>query len=271
MISGFFRPSKGSVLVDGRDLSNFTCDLKKEIGYLPENNPLYREMTSLAFLSFVARMKGISRTQCREAISRVVEQCGISSVVKRQIGVLSKGFQQRIGLAQSLLGEPDLLVLDEPTNGLDPKQIIEIRSLIRKLGQERTVLLSSHILPEVQMTCRRVLIIHQGRLVADGTTDDLEKKFRRSEELLMTVRAQEPIPESFFKTVKGVLSVHLENVKGHDYRYRIICRQGQEARSKLARCVLDGGFELLSFGAAEVNLEDLFLQIVTREEGDERS
>ena len=166
LITGFFPPTDGTVLIDGQNLFKSKPNLRKKIGYLPENNPLYRDMTTKAFLFYVAALKGIPFWSRKKIVQKVADQCGVDSVLNRIVGKLSKGFQQRVGLSQALLGDPELLVLDEPTNGLDPKQIIEIRSLIQALGRERTILLSTHILPEVQATCQRVLILNEGQVAA---------------------------------------------------------------------------------------------------------
>ncbi len=166
LITGFFPPTEGKIFIDGQDLFKSKPDLRKKIGYLPENNPLYREMATKAFLFYVAALKGIPFWSRKKIVQKVTDQCGVASVLNRIIGKLSKGFQQRVGLAQALLGDPELLVLDEPTNGLDPRQIVEIRNLILSLGQERTVLLSTHILQEVQATCSRVLILNEGQMAA---------------------------------------------------------------------------------------------------------
>ena len=183
LITGFFSPTDGKILIDGKDLLKSKPELRGKIGYLPENNPLYRDMTAKDFLSYVAQLKGISFWTRKHAVEKVAEQCGVGSVLNRMVGKLSKGYQQRLGLAQALLGDPELLILDEPTNGLDPSQIIEIRSLVQKLGRERTIILSTHILPEVQVTCQRVLILNEGRVAAflelkSGQTD-LEDVFLR--------------------------------------------------------------------------------------------
>ena len=174
IITGFFPPSEGNVLIDGKDLFKSKPELRKKIGYLAEHNPLYRDMTARAFLAYAAALKGLPLRRRTEAIQKTAEQCGIGSIFDRLIGKLSKGFQQRLGLAQALLGDPELLILDEPTNGLDPKQIIEIRNLIQTLGRTRTILLSTHILPEVELTCQRIFILSQGRLAASMTLEELK-------------------------------------------------------------------------------------------------
>lgn len=167
LLTGMFPPSEGSILIDGKNMTG-SKQLRKKIGYLAEHNPLYREMTVYEFLNYAAVLKDVSWSSRKKTILNVAEQCSVTKVLDRIIGKLSKGYQQRIGLAQALLGDPEILILDEPTAGLDPAQIIEIRNLIRELGRDRTIVLSTHILPEVQMTCRRILILNQGRLVGDG-------------------------------------------------------------------------------------------------------
>ncbi|MBI4394810.1 MAG: ABC transporter ATP-binding protein [Candidatus Omnitrophica bacterium] len=174
LITGFFPPSEGQVLIDGKDLCKSKSEIRRKIGYLPENNPLYRDMTAKDFLSYVAQLKGISFRTQKTAIQKTAEQCGVESVFNRLVGKLSKGYQQRLGLAQALLGDPELLILDEPTNGLDPKQIVEMRNLIQLLRHERTILLSTHILSEVQMTCERVLILNEGKMAADLELKSIE-------------------------------------------------------------------------------------------------
>ncbi len=266
LITGFFPPTEGVISIDGKDLFGSKPELRKKIGYLAEDNPLYRDMTSRDFLSYVAALKGIPRRARKAALQKVVAQCGIESVLDRIISKLSKGFQQRVGLAQALLGDPELLILDEPTNGLDPKQIIEIRSLIQTLGRERTILLSTHILPEVRMTCQRILILNQGRLVASGTPEDLEENLRRCEEFTVTIRGSWQGGDGFLRNISDVLDIRLERDRGDERDYRIRSRKSSQARSQIARLVTESGFELLELKTAEWSLEDLFLKIVTDEE-----
>ena len=266
LITGFFPPTEGTISIDGLNLVKSKPAVRKKIGYLPENNPLYRDMTTKAFLSFVASLKEISWRKRKGAIEKVSDQCGIESVFDRLIGKLSKGFQQRIGLAQALLGDPEFLVLDEPTDGLDPQQIIEIRSLIQMLGKERTILISTHILPEVRMTCQRVLILNQGLLIASGTPESLEGNLRRSEELIVKIRGEWQKGDHFLRNLPGVLNVKSEHEVDSIREYRIRVERGSTVRSQIARVVTDSGFELLELKTAEWSLEDIFLKLVTREE-----
>lgn len=266
LITGFFPPTEGAILIDGQDLFGSKSELRRKIGYLAENNPLYRDMTSRDFLSYVGALKDIPRQARKAAIQKVVDQCGVGSVLNRIIGKLSKGFQQRIGLAQALLGNPELLILDEPTNGLDPKQIIEIRSLIQMLGRERTVLLSTHVLPEVRVTCQQILILNGGRLVASGAPEDLEENLRHSEEFTVTIRGLWQGGDRFLHEIPDVLDVRLERDRSDERDYRIRSRKAGQTRSQIARVVTESGFELLELKTAEWSLEDLFLKIVTNEE-----
>ncbi len=167
LLTGMFPPSSGSILIENQNLMESTL-LRKKIGYLAEHNPLYWDMTAYDFLEYVAALKGVSRHSRKTAVLNVAERCSIGSVLNRIIGKLSKGYQQRIGLAQALLGEPEVLILDEPTNGLDPQQIMEMRCLVQELGRDRTIVLSTHILPEVRLTCRRVLVLNNGQLIGNG-------------------------------------------------------------------------------------------------------
>ena len=198
ILAGFFPPTSGRVSVNGADLFDFRRAVKRQIGYPPENVPLYQNLTAESFLGYVADVKGVPYRQKKKSIRHVIEQCNLGAVERRLIGGLSRGFRQRLGLAQALLGSPSVLILDEPTVGLDPKQITEIRSLIKTLAKERVVIISTHILPEASMLCSRVLIIHKGILVASGAPDELGYQLRRSGELMVHVRgSQELIEESF--------------------------------------------------------------------------
>lgn len=190
LLTGTFPPSSGSILIQGQNITR-SKNLRSKIGYLAEHNPLYREMTGYDFLTYVAALKGISRRDHKYAVLKIAEQCAVIDVLDRLIGKLSKGYQQRIGLAQALLGDPEVLILDEPTNGLDPQQIIEFRKLIQQLGKERTVILSTHILSEVQQTCGRVLILNRGRLAAflEMTQDKVNL-----EEIFLSIVSKEPEP-----------------------------------------------------------------------------
>ncbi len=194
VLTGFAPASRGTARVDGFEVHEDPIEVKRRVGYLPENVPLYEEMVVRAFLSYVAEVKGIGRSKRRAEVDRVMAHCGLTAMANRIIGHLSKGYRQRVGLAQALVGNPPVLVLDEPTVGLDPRQIIEIRHMIRDLGREHTVLLSTHILPEVSMVCDRVIIINQGRIAAEDTMENLTRGSRTLEEVFMEVIAGDQVP-----------------------------------------------------------------------------
>ena len=169
MLTSFLSPTSGSVSIEGKDIKEFSLETRKLIGYLPEQNPLYHDMNVMDYLEFTARLQGVPKTNTAKKVREMIGVCGLSTVKHMDIGQLSKGYRQRVGLAQAMIHDPKILIMDEPTSGLDPNQIVEIRNLIRQLGREKTVILSTHILPEVQATCNRVLIISHGKIVADGT------------------------------------------------------------------------------------------------------
>ncbi|PIQ86475.1 MAG: MFS transporter [Candidatus Omnitrophica bacterium CG11_big_fil_rev_8_21_14_0_20_45_26] len=268
MLAGFFPPSAGHVLVDEKDLHESPVTIRRRIGYLPENVPLYRDLVTIDFLNYVATLKGVSRRERKKCLGDVIEQCGLGSVRERIIGKLSKGYRQRIGLAQALIGNPSLLILDEPTSGLDPKQIIEIRQLIKTLSANRTVILSTHILPEVSMICSRVLIIHEGSVIASGTPGELEQQLRHSSELAVQVRGTAEGFEQSVRQVPGILAIRIESSKGQEYDYRIIYKKNQDVRPLVSRSVVASGLELLGMQQVSMTLEDIFLRIVVQEEAD---
>ena len=264
LLVGTFPPSKGNILIDSKNLTQ-SKQLRKKIGYLAEHNPLYREMTVLSFLKYVAALKGIPWLSRKKAVLKVSEQCSISQVFNRIIGKLSKGYQQRVGLAQALLGDPEVLILDEPTNGLDPQQIIEMRNLIRQLGRDQTIILSTHILPEVQMMCQRILILNEGRLIASGSPQDLNQNMKRSDEFLIHLKGNWGGGEQFLKNMPDVIEIVLERESGIEREYRIRARQGSQIRSQIARLVVESGYELLGLKDAAWSLEEVFLKLVTDE------
>lgn len=195
ILTGFFPASRGEARIDGIEVHEHPLEVKRRIGYLPENVPLYDDMVVSAFLRYAGAVKGLPRRRCREEVCRVTERCGLTSMTKRLLRNLSKGYRQRVGLAQALLGSPPVLILDEPTVGLDPAQIVEIRGLIKELGREHTVLLSTHILPEVSMVCNRVIIINGGHIVAESSIDQFTASGSKPlEEAFMDAVASEPDP-----------------------------------------------------------------------------
>jgi ABC-2 type transport system ATP-binding protein len=267
MLTGFLPPSGGSARVAGFDIVTQSMDVRARIGYLPETVPLYRDLTVAAYLDFVGVLKGIAREERARRIAFVVDACGVGEVRTRRIGTLSRGFRQRVGLAQALLNDPDVLFLDEPTVGLDPKQIVEIRDLIRSLAGRRTVILSTHILPEVNLLCRRVLIIHRGRLIADARPEELRAHAAREFRIDVEARASVEVLLALVRAVPGVASAEaLEAGSPGDARVRAATTDGADPREAIAKALVDAGLGLRSMSVAAATLEDVFLELVTKEE-----
>jgi ABC-2 type transport system ATP-binding protein len=262
ILTGFLPPTSGSARVDGLDVSREALQVKARIGYLPENNPLYTEMTVEAFLAFAARAKGLAKGGAATAVSGAVADCGLEGVRGRIIGHLSKGYRQRVGLAQALLNNPPVLILDEPTIGLDPAQVVEIRQLIQSLGKERTILLSSHILPEVSQVCQKVIILNQGRIVATDTVAGLTSQLQNAREVHLTIRGpREEILETL-ATQAGVIRAEAGGAEGE---YRVELEKDRELRADLSRTVVGRGWDLLELRSRELSLEEIFVQLVTEE------
>lgn len=269
ILTGYLTATEGTVQIDGRDISTDSRAIRRVLGYLPEDVSLYRDMTVEGFLRFVALLKGLPRPERHGAVEQVTELCRIGDSRKRLIGKLSKGYRQRVGLAQALIGTPKVLVLDEPTSGLDPKQINEIRELIRSFRGRQTILLSTHILPEVQAVSDRVLIINEGKLVAQGTSEELSERFQTAQEILVTVRGDMSLVKATLDRVPGILNV--ERVKtgnGDAETYRIYCDKTRDNRGPVARVLADAGLELLELKSDVMSLEDIFLKLVTQEEAE---
>jgi ABC-2 type transport system ATP-binding protein len=269
MLTCYLPPTSGTAKVLGYDIIEQSMEVRKRIGYLPERNPLYSDMDVRGYLDFVAALKGVSPAAQAREVDGAIERCGLASVQRRTIGKLSKGYQQRVGIAQATLGDPELLILDEPTLGLDPKQIIEIRQLIRDLGREKTVILSSHILPEVSQVCNRVIIINRGVLVAVDTPDNLRSRLTTAETLTVTLRDTEVAERTgaALRSIDGVLLVR-EGPRGEGVRsFAVECAPGRDLREDVARRLVAEKLPLLELYREELSLEDIFLQLVTEEVG----
>ena len=274
ILTGFFPPTEGKVLIDGIELAKEPKRLKRRIGYLPERIFLYPDLRVEEFLSFVAQIRKIPRQKREGEIKEKLAHCGLGSVRRRLVGHLSKGYLQRVGLAQALIGNPDVLVLDEPTSGLDPKQIIEIRELIRELGKEHTLILSTHILPEVSRVCERVLILNQGRIVAQGKPEELERGLRDGQEIVVRVGAgeagrEEPEAnslEQIFRTIPGVISVEKMSEADSAVTYLLRTTPEGDLRSLISKKVVEAGHPLLELSTRRLSLEDIFLKLVLSEE-----
>lgn len=263
MLTGYLTPSSGKVTIGGHDMATEPLKAKALMGYMPENPPLYPEMSVTDYLAFVARLRGVEGAKVKEAVAEAIRKCWLSEVPKKLIGHLSKGFQQRVGLAQALIHNPPVLVLDEPTNGLDPKQIIQIRELIKSLALEHTVILSTHILPEVQNTCQRVLIINGGRVVAEGAPEQLESRLRGGSRIHAEVRGpREPIVERL-GTLHGVekleASLHGEGLVA----LTLDTQSDVDLRERVAAEIIGAGWGLLELRSVGLSLEEIFLQLTT--------
>ncbi|MGE3268275.1 MAG: ABC transporter ATP-binding protein [Chloroflexota bacterium] len=273
IITGYMPPTGGTVTIAGFDVFRQSIQARKRVGYLPESVPLYTDMTVGSYLDFMAKIKGIPRGKRREQKDRVMEATHIEDRRGQLIGRLSKGYRQRVGLAQALLGEPDVLILDEPTVGLDPRQITEVRELIKGFGKDHAVILSTHILPEVSMVCSRVLIVDGGQEVAVDTPENLMNQVRGTEAVQVVARGPQAAVIDALRAVPHVLSVTLGDAERTDgvSTFTVASDPSVDVREQLAKAVVDGGHGLLELRMAGVSLEDVFLRLTTEEVEDDES
>lgn len=269
ILTGFLPPTDGRARVAGFDVRESPMEAKKRTGYLPESPPVYPEMTVKEYLAFVGRIKGVARRDLKARMGEVSEKCAVTEVFNRPIGKLSKGYRQRVGIAQAIIHNPDVLILDEPTAGLDPKQIIETRQLIRSLAGQHTVILSTHILPEVSKTCQRVVVINQGKVVAAGAPEELNKRLQGFETVLVTVEGPAAEIIDRLERVPGVNLVEpRESVEGR-MTFEIHAEKGHDARAELARAVVESQWKLFELKTSGMSLEDIFLKLTTRDFSEE--
>jgi len=266
IITGFLPPTEGRVSVAGFNVLDQPLEAKQRIGYLPETPPLYPEMDVTSYLEFVARIKGITGAEAARRVDAVLERCALGGVRRKINGRLSRGYRQRVGLAQALIHDPDVLILDEPTAGLDPKQIIEVRRLIRELSGDHTVILSTHILPEVSSTCNRVMIINEGRMEASDTPENLTARLRGHDALQLEVEGPAEEIEPRLRSVPGVESVTPDGGAGGRTLWHIETGQDPAVRRELARTVVEAGWGLYEIRSVGLSLEDIFLKLTSREE-----
>jgi len=267
IITCYMPPTAGSVDVDGLNIFDHSLEVRRKIGYLPEMNPLYLDMNVIDYLEYSARLHGINGGRIQQRIKEMVHVCGLEDVRHKDIGELSKGYRQRVGLAQAMIHEPDVLVMDEPTSGLDPNQIVEIRNLIRQLGRAKTVILSTHILSEVQATCNRVLIINEGKIVADGSPEQLQAEFRGAETLTLEIRssAANPVDQILprLRTLTGVTQATLLTHSGDQSRFEVHADKGTDLREPAFRLAVAEGWVLLELHRKTTTLEDVFHKLTT--------
>jgi ABC-2 type transport system ATP-binding protein len=267
ILTGFLPASKGTARVANFNVFQNPLEVKKRIGYLPENPPLYAEMTVYSFLDFIAKIKGIDHRDRKQKIKAAIEKAGLDDRVNTIVKQLSKGYKQRLGIAQAIIHEPEVLILDEPTIGLDPKQIIEVRELIKNLAGKHTVILSTHILPEVSMTCQRVVIIDRGRVVAEDKPENLMKKLKGSEQITVVAGGPESPVHDSLSHVAGVNQVTITQ-RGADDKitYLVETTLHADVTKDLAKVIVTRGWDLYELKKAEMSLEEIFLRLTTHEE-----
>jgi ABC-2 type transport system ATP-binding protein len=266
IITGYLPSTEGTVKVNGFDIMESPTEVKKRIGYLPEHPPIYTDLTVREFLDFVCDLKLVEKKHKKSQMSDIMELVKITHVKDRLIKNLSKGYKQRVGLAQALIGNPDVLVLDEPTVGLDPKQIIEIRKLVKALSKEHTIILSSHILPEVSAVCERVVIINNGKIVAVDTPDNLSKGFDTASKLSVTIAGPKSSIEGYVRDIYGVKYIEVNIEKEKDvFNYIIESDKNIDIRKPLFFAMAKAGYPIIELRSMDMNLEDIFLSVTTQE------
>lgn len=266
IITGYISATEGTVTVDGYDILDNPEEVKKRIGYMPELPPLYLDMTVREYLNFVFEIKKVDLKNRKQEMDRILELVRITDVRDRLIKNLSKGYKQRVGLAQALVGNPPVLILDEPTVGLDPKHIIEIRNLIKQLGRKHTIILSSHILPEVSAVCERVVIINKGRIVASDTPENLSKRLGESSKLTLRIAASERQAVKVLKDVAGIKYVEAQGVREPDtVDVWIEAEKDIDVRRPVFNALSRAGYPILQMKSMDLTLEDIFLQVTTQE------
>ena len=264
MITGFIEPTKGEIRVDGFDILKKPRKAKKQIGYMPENVPLYMELTVKEFVKYLAELKYVDRKERKEEIERVIKQTGLEDVQNKLIRNLSRGYKQRVSLAGSLVGHPKILILDEPTVGLDPKQITEIRNLIKELSKEHTIILSSHILSEVSQICKKVIIINKGKIVAIDTPENLENKVNDEKSLIITVEDTENKIEEVVKKLDNIKEIKLvKDLEDGTKQYIIIWKAEDDLRKKIFEYLAKENITIFEMKKPEATLEDAFMSVIS--------
>ena len=264
IITGFMPPSSGNAIIAGYDVLTQSVEARRFIGYLPETVPLYTDMTVESYLSFMGTLRGMHPKRIKTRITDVIDTCGLGDYKRAFIGKLSKGFKQRVGIAQAILHEPQVLVLDEPTIGIDPIQVVETRRLIKDLGQDHTIILSTHILPEISMVCQRVLIIHEGQIVAEDSPENLAERLQGVDRLNVEVRGPSSQVMEALRKVKGVIDV-TRSGDGDRNTYTLQLRRGLDLRDEISKAMISNGWSLLTLQLVGMSLEEIFLHLTTKE------
>jgi ABC-2 type transport system ATP-binding protein len=267
MITTYLTPNEGVIKVNDIDTTEEPIEVRKKIGYLPEQNPLYNDMNVIDYLNYAAELQSVPKAEIPEAVKKMVKVCGLDDVKHKDIGELSKGYKQRVGLAQAMIHNPDVLLLDEPTSGLDPNQIIEIRKLIKDLGKHKTLMLSTHILQEVQATCDRVIIINNGEIVADGTTDSLQRSFQGQLSIKLYLKkdarfGREKIIDAL-QSIKSIDKVRVTGDTDKSWMLDISATKGTDVREEIFRKIVSMDMVLLELHQEETSLEDIFRKLTT--------
>jgi len=266
IMTGYLYPSFGTVTVDNKDIMEQAREIKSKVGYLPENTPLYTDLNVHEYINFTADARGLQNQRRKERINTVIEECGLKSMLFRGISELSKGFRQRVGLAQAIIHDPEILILDEPTSGLDPNQILDIRDLIRRMGKEKTVIISTHILQEVEAICNRVLILNEGLIVAQGTTEEIGKELKGEELLNLTLKARDAgaVKQELAAcpAVENVLECR--NESSDRVMVKLSLSPGDGSAERIFDWVVSKQYKILAMVPEKISLEDIFTKL-TRE------
>ena len=267
ILTGFLPPTEGTARVAGYDILKNSLEARRQIGYMPEIVPLYTDMTVRLYLDFQGRLHGMNGPARKRRMDYVIERMRLQDYADTLIGRLSKGFRQRVGVAQAILHEPEVLVLDEPTIGIDPAQVVEIRELVKSLGREHTVVFSTHVLAEASAVCDRVAVINEGRIVAVDKPDNLSARLRGSEQIQMEVRGPAREVAARLRSIEGVREVTRRQIDGSLFHYTLECQPGANLREQLASAIVRQGWGLLGLQSVRMSLEDIFLKLTTRDEG----
>lgn len=268
ILTGFMPPTSGTATIAGHDVVDKSLEVRRVMGYLPETVPLYTDMTVSAYLRFMGTLRGMNPKQIKKRTGEVIDVCRLGDYRNSFIGKLSKGFRQRVGIAQAILHEPQVLVLDEPTIGIDPIQVVETRNLIKELGREHTIVLSTHILPEVSMLCRRVVIIHEGQIVAEDSPRNLAERLQGVERVQVEIRGPGPQINEAIRAIRGVMNVS-HSADGDHNAFVVEAKRGLDLRTTISKVVISNGWGLLTIQLLGMSLEEIFLKLTTDEELDE--